>query len=68
MLVPYMVYCVSTAIFQELREADVTLDLMLATIPNVFQDIYHFETQYTGLAYLGRKSGIRYAQFASNLS
>jgi hypothetical protein len=31
------------------------LDLMLATIPYVFQDIYHFETQYTGLAYLGRK-------------
>jgi hypothetical protein len=29
---------------------------MLATIPYVFQDIYHFETQYTGLAYLGRKS------------
>lgn len=29
---------------------------MFTTIPSVFQDIYHFETQYTGLAYLGRKS------------
>ncbi|OAK98192.1 MFS general substrate transporter [Phaeosphaeriaceae sp. SRC1lsM3a] len=29
------------------------LYLMLATIPSVFQDIYHFEVQYTGLAYLG---------------
>lgn len=37
-------------------ETDWVVDLMLATIPNVFQDIYHFETQYTGLAYLGRKS------------
>jgi hypothetical protein len=38
------------------RELSWKLDLMLATIPYVFQDIYHFETQYTGLAYLGRKS------------
>lgn len=37
-------------------ETDWIIDLMLATIPSVFQDIYHFETQYTGLAYLGRKS------------
>lgn len=29
------------------------VDLMLATIPSVFQDIYHFEVQYTGLAYIG---------------
>lgn len=28
---------------------------MFTTIPMVFQDIYHFQTQYTGLAYIGRK-------------
>lgn len=28
---------------------------MFTTIPNVFQDLYHFELQYTGLAYLGCK-------------
>ncbi|KAH7392747.1 putative MFS multidrug transporter [Pyrenochaeta sp. MPI-SDFR-AT-0127] len=34
------------------------LYLMFTTIPDVFQDIYHFEIQYTGLAYLGLGIGM----------
>ena len=35
-------------------------DLLFTTIPDVFQDIYGFSIQYTGLAYIGRK----YIKFA----
>ncbi|KAJ4369036.1 hypothetical protein N0V83_006118 [Neocucurbitaria cava] len=34
------------------------LYLMFTTIPMVFQDIYHFQTQYTGLAYIGLGVGM----------
>ncbi|KAJ4297846.1 hypothetical protein N0V90_005742 [Kalmusia sp. IMI 367209] len=35
-----------------------TLYLLITTIPDVFQNTYHFETQYTGLAYLGLGVGM----------
>lgn len=51
----YTVYCVRMTCNHISFTADGAIDLMLATIPSVFQDIYHFEVQYTGLAYLGCK-------------
>lgn len=53
MSVPYMVFYVRYFLLFRRHETDSFVDLMLATIPSVFQDIYHFEVQYTGLAYLG---------------
>jgi len=35
--------------------SDYITDLLLTTIPNVFQEIYHFDVQYTGLAYIACK-------------
>ncbi|KAF2708406.1 MFS general substrate transporter [Pleomassaria siparia CBS 279.74] len=35
-----------------------TLYLLFTTIPNVFQNTYHFSVQYTGLAYLGLGLGM----------
>lgn len=35
-----------------------TLYLLFTTIPDVFQNTYYFETQYTGLAYLGLGLGM----------